>query len=141
MTVFAGSATPYAIGVTLAIITALFLRAVRFDRDRAVYPTVLIVIASYYVLFAVMGGSSSALSAELVGLLAFTLVAVLGFAINLWWVAAALAGHGVFDLVHGRLVANPGVPVWWPAWCLSFDVCFAGCLAVLLLRKHLAPTT
>jgi hypothetical protein len=28
-----------------------------FDRDRALYPTVLIVIASYYVLFAAMSGS------------------------------------------------------------------------------------
>ena len=32
-------------------------RYVEFDRDRALYPTVVIVIASYYVLFAAMSGS------------------------------------------------------------------------------------
>lgn len=136
MSAFASSATPYAVGGILAILTALFLRIVGFDRDRAVYPTILMVVAHYYVLFAVIGGGS-ALGIELVGLLGFTLVAVLGFATSLWWVAAALAGHGVFDLVHDRLIANPGVPVYWPAFCLSFDVGFAACLAGLLLRGRL----
>ena len=36
---------------------ALFARFVGFDRDRAFYPTVLMVIASYYVLFAAMSDS------------------------------------------------------------------------------------
>jgi hypothetical protein len=53
---------PYAIGIALAILTALLVTTAGFDRDRAVYPTLLIVIASYYVLFAVMGGSVRALS-------------------------------------------------------------------------------
>lgn len=38
----------YAVGTVLALLTALFGRLSRFDRDRAFYPTVLIVIASYY---------------------------------------------------------------------------------------------
>ena len=124
------------VGGIVAILTALFLAAARFDRDRAVYPTILIVVAHYYVLFAVTGGGH-ALGIELVALIGFTMVAVLGFATSLWWVAAALAGHGVFDFVHSRLITNPGVPVWWPAFCLAFDVGFAGCLAGLLLRKRL----
>jgi hypothetical protein len=49
---------PYAIGVVQAVFTALLVGAARFDRDRAVYPTILIVIASYYVLFAVMGADA-----------------------------------------------------------------------------------
>ena len=48
---------PYVVGVVLSIGVAVFARWVGFDRDRAFYPTVLIVIASYYVLFAVMSGS------------------------------------------------------------------------------------
>jgi len=130
---------PYAIGVVLALLTALFLRSVGFDRDRAVYPTLLIVVASYYVLFGVMGGSVHALSIELIVMVGFALAAVLGFAVNLWWVVGALAGHGVFDFVHSRLIANPGVPAWWPAFCLSFDVGFAACLAALLIRRRLPP--
>ena len=43
---------PYVVGIVLSLGVALFARRVGFDRDRAFYPTVLIVIASYYVLFA-----------------------------------------------------------------------------------------
>ena len=48
---------PYVVGVVLSIGVAFFARRVGFNRDRAFYPTVMIVIASYYVLFAVMSGS------------------------------------------------------------------------------------
>jgi hypothetical protein len=126
-----------AIGIGLALLTALFARATGLDRDRAFYPTVLIVSASYYVLFAVMGGSTRAVLVESLGLAGFAALAVVGFRRNLWLVVAALAGHGAFDFVHGRLVANPGVPAWWPAFCLAYDIALAGSLAWLVSRSHL----
>ena len=43
----------YLIGVILTLAVAAFAAVVGFDRERAFYPTVLIVIASYYALFAV----------------------------------------------------------------------------------------
>jgi hypothetical protein len=39
------------------------------------------------------------------------------------------------DFFHGRLIANPGVPAWWPLFCLSFDVMAAAYLAWLLARS------
>jgi hypothetical protein len=48
----------YLIGLILAAVVAGIATMIGFDRERAFYPTVLIVIASYYVLFAVMGASS-----------------------------------------------------------------------------------
>jgi len=104
------------------------------DRDRAFYPTVLIVVASYYVLFAVMGGTVRTLMVESAVMAVFLLLAVIGFRFNLWIVAAALAGHGVMDLFHARLVSNPGVPEWWPAFCLAYDVPAGACLAWLCSR-------
>jgi hypothetical protein len=53
----------------------------------------------------------------------------------LWIVAVALASHGIFDAVHGFLVENPGVPAWWPAFCLSFDVGAGAYLAWVLWRR------
>src|SRR5947199_9928348 len=100
----------YLIGLILSVAVAGFALAIGFDRDRAFYPTVLIVIASYYVLFAVMGGSSRALLLEIMAASTFVLFAVLGFKRSLWFAAAAIAGHGVFDLVHHRLIEDPGVP-------------------------------
>ena len=92
----------------------------------------LAVIASYYVLFAVMGGSVHALIVESLVMDVFLLIAVVGFKLSLWLVAAVLAGHGVFDFVHAYLVTNPGVPAWWPPFCLAYDVSAAGFLAWLL---------
>lgn len=130
----------YGVGIALALIVSCFARATGLDRDRAFYPTMVIVIASYYVLFAVMGGSSQALVVDSIVMVAFALVAVVGFRFNLWLVAACLAAHGVLDAFHGLVVDNPGVPEWWPAFCLSFDVGAAGFLAYLLLRSKLAAS-
>ena len=80
---------PYVIGIVLSVGVALFARHVGFDRDRAFYPTVTIVIASYYVLFAAIS-------------------------------------------------ENAGMPAWWPAWCLAYDVGAAAGLAWLLRHRLVA---
>jgi hypothetical protein len=56
----------YLIGLILSLAVAGLATVVGFDRERAFYPTVMIVIASYYVLFAVMGASRRTLSIEIV---------------------------------------------------------------------------
>jgi hypothetical protein len=125
----------YLIGVVLAAVVAAFAAISGFDRDRAFYPTLLIVIASYYILFAVMGASVHAMTIESVVTGLFLLVAVAGFKTNLWLVAAALAGHGVFDFFHHLFLANAGVPVWWPGFCLAFDIVAGGWLAAMLWKR------
>ena len=120
------------VGALLAFLVGMFATVTGLDRDRAFYPTVTIVIASLYALFAVIGASTRALVLEsLVGAV-FIAVAVSGFRSSLWLVVAALGAHGVFDLGHGRLLSNPGVPSWWPEFCLTYDVVAAGYLAWLL---------
>jgi hypothetical protein len=125
---------PYVIGIVLSMVVALFARRVGFDRDRAFYPTVMIVIAAYYVLFAVISGSVQTVVIESVVMALFAAAAVAGFKSSAWIVVAALAGHGVFDAVHGHLIENAGVPPWWPAWCFAYDVGAAAGLAWLLRR-------
>ena len=129
---------PYVIGIVLSAGVALFARKVGLDRDRAFYPTVMIVIASYYVLFAAMTGSVQTVLAESVVMSVFVAAAVAGFKSSAWIVVAALALHGVFDAFHGRVLENPGVPAWWPAWCLAYDVGAAAGLAWLLRRGLVA---
>ena len=120
------------IGAFLALAVGLFATALRLDRDRAFYPTVTIVIASLYALFAVMGGSTRALVLESIAGVVFLLAAAVGFRSSLWIVAAALAAHGIFDSIHGAVISNPGVPIWWPEFCLAYDVTAAAYLAWLL---------
>lgn len=127
------------IGLSGALIVGLFLTLFGIDRERSPYPVIMIVIALLYSLFAVIAGSIDALRIELVIGIAFIAAAVAGFRWSLWLVAAALAAHGLMDLVHGDLVANPGVPSWWPAFCGAYDIAAAGYLAVLILVRDRAP--
>ena len=120
------------VGMSLALVVGVLATALRLDRDRAFYPTVTIVIASYYVLFAVMGASTHTLVLELVAGLVFLLSAAYGFRSSLWVVVAALAAHGIFDLVHDSAIPNPGAPTWWPGFCFAYDVTAAVYLAWLL---------
>jgi hypothetical protein len=122
----------YAVGAVLALSVSFMANVVGLDRDRAFYPTVTIVIASYYGLFAVVGGSLHSLMLELIGVTVFLLLSLVGFKTTLWLVVAALAAHGVFDWFHARLIADPGVPAWWPRFCLTYDVVAAGYLSCLL---------
>ena len=127
---------PIAVGVILALGVGLLMTALGFDRDRSFYPTVTIVIAFIYALFAVMGGSTSALLLESVVGAGFLVMAVLGFKSSLWLVALALVAHGVFDAVHGRIITNPGVPAFWPGFCAAYDVTAGAYLAWLLKTQR-----
>jgi hypothetical protein len=125
----------YLIGLAVAVVVCVSAKVAGFDRDRVFYPAVTVVVAHYYILFAAMASSTRALLWESLIAAVFVALAVAGFKKNLWLVVAALAGHGVFDFVHHLFVQNPGVPVWWPGFCLSFDVLAGGFLALLLKRR------
>lgn len=132
--------TEVIVGLVLAIAVGMFATMVGLDRDRAFYPAVTLVVAHYYILFAVMGGSARALQLESLVATGFLALAVIGFRTSLWIAAVALAGHGLFDLTHDRLIANAGVPSWWPAFCCAYDVVAAAYLAVLLSRGRIRAT-
>jgi len=125
----------YLIGLILALVVCIFALLTGFDRGRAFYSTVVIVVAHYYILFAVMGATTPVLISECLAASAFIILAVVGFKKSLWIVAVALAGHGIFDAFHHRIIHDPGVPLWWPGFCMSFDVLAGAFLAILLLRR------
>jgi hypothetical protein len=105
---------------------------VGLDRDRAFYPVLLAVIASYYVLFAVTDGATGVVMTEVVITTLFLVVMLAGFRTNLWWIVAGLTAHGLIDAVHGNLIVNTGVPMWWPAFCATYDLTAAAVLATML---------
>jgi hypothetical protein len=88
---------PYVVGIALSLSVAVFARRVGFDCDRAFYPTVLIVIASYYVLFAALSESLRIVLLESMVMTVFLIAAVVGFKSSLWIVVGGLAGHGILD--------------------------------------------
>ena len=130
-----------AVGVFLALAVLGVVTYADMDRDRALYPVVAMVVASYYTLFAILGGSMRVLVIESAVALVFVALALAGFRSTLWLVAAALAGHGIFDLLHPRLYANPGLPPWWPPFCAAFDVVAAAWLAWRLSSRKVRAST
>lgn len=133
------TALPLAIGALLAIAVFYLAGQIGLGRERGFYPTVLIVIASYYALFAVMAGSSRALALETACMAVFAGLAIAGFKSARWLTIAGLVAHGVFDWLHADLVENPGVPGFWPSFCMAFDVVLGACLALSALRRELGP--
>ena len=127
----------YLIGAAMAAAVGLLATIVGFDRDRAFYLTVMIVIASDYVLFAVSGGATAPIVIEIAVMSLFVVAAIAGFKRSLWLVVVALAAHGILDRLHGAMIANPGVPPWWPQFCLGYDIVAA---AYLALRLRMART-
>jgi hypothetical protein len=122
------------IGIVIALAVSGYATVLRLDRDRAFYPTVLVITATYYVLFAVIGGASRVVVIETLVAGGFVMAASLGFRRDLWLVCAGLVAHAVLDMFHTRVVANPGMPAWWPAFCLAFDVAAAAYLAWRLVH-------
>lgn len=111
---------PLLLGAGLAIVLAIAAKVTRFDQDRSFYPTVLIVIAAYYVLFAFMSGE--AIVVEVFVASAFTIAAVAG---GIKWpvlTGIAIVMHGVFDFLHPTIITNGGVPEWWPWFCAGVDL-------------------
>lgn len=125
------------IGIGLALAVGVFARWFGLDRDRAFYPTVMIVIAFLYVLFAAIGGGAAIPIEAAIGV-GFATLAALGFKKSPWFVVVALIGHGLFDLVHPHAIANAGVPVWWPDFCSAYDVTAGALLGlqIALGRAH-----
>ena len=124
---------PLTVGIVLSLGVALFARGVGFDRDRAFYSTVLLVTASYYLLFAVMGGSTHALINESIVMAGFLVATVMGFKSSRWIVVAGFLAHGALDTVHGMVIENPGMPSWWPAFCFAYDV--GAAVGIVLISK------
>ena len=86
----------YLIGIGLAMAVCAFAMVSGFDSERVFYPTlVVVVVATYCILFGVMGSSTPALVQESLVAAVFLGSAVTGFKKSLWLTAAAPAGHGL----------------------------------------------
>ncbi len=126
------------IGIVGALGVGGFARWFGLDRDRAFYPTVMMVIAFLYVLFAAIGGGAAVPVEFAVGV-GFALLAALGFKRTPWFVVVALVGHGLFDCLHPHVIENRGVPPWWPEFCSAYDITAGAFLARLLVREKSKP--
>ena len=125
----------YIVGISLALLFCAAAAGLGMDRERVFYPAVLIAVASYYLAFAAVDGRSEVMLSEVAIAAVFVAGAVAGLKGNPWVAVVALAGHGVMDGFHHRLVHNVGVPQVWPGFCMAFDVTAAAFVALVMLAR------
>ena len=112
------------IGLVLFAVTAAIFHKQRLDvRWFAIF---MVFLPSVYMLFALSVGDSQALLWEFIyglpyfaaGLICFRSGVKAGMlvVVGLW------ALHAFYDLYHERLVANAGVPDWYPLLCFGYDL-------------------
>lgn len=96
------------------------------------YAQTLIVAAALYVVFAAWGGSASGIAVEMVGVVSFGGVAVLGLRRRApGLLALGWAVHAVWDVALHRAGAGVGyTPKGYVAACAGFDLLLAGAIAL-----------
>ena len=107
------------IGALAAIAIWLMARQFQFDTERSFYPTLVVVIAGYYILFAAMTGVG--LLRETLIALGFTAGALTGVFHVRGLIALLLFVHGGDDIAHAYLIEQPVAPTWWPLFCGTLD--------------------
>ena len=125
------------IGAAVGVLTIVFARIIR--GERWVYALGLLTLPSLYASFALKAGEQAVAAREMaygipyvVAGLLFTFVSVRQSAVV---VGAMWLLHGLYDLVHSRLITNAGVPGGYPIFCFVVDVVIG--VYVLWLSRRL----
>lgn len=124
------------IGVAVGILTIVVARVIR--GQRWMYALGLLTLPSLYAYFALRAGEPAVGMKEMIYGLPF-LVAGLIFALVSVRKSAMVVGalwilHGLYDLAHGHILTNAGVPDGYPVFCFSVDV-VVGAYLLWLARR------
>jgi uncharacterized membrane protein SirB2 len=123
------------LGVVLALLFIWFARTRGPQREPFIYSIGLIIAALFYVAFSVTGATTQWFMLELIGLVVFTIFAVLGLRVSLWLLALGWASHVSWDVLLHLIREQPFVPNWYPVACISFDLMVAGSIVAQLREQ------
>jgi hypothetical protein len=100
--------------------------------EKMFFSLTLIPIALFFIGFSYYYGDLSALHAEIVGLIIFTVLALLAQFLATWILIYAYVAHALWDLLHEVFVADIAgvipwtqVPAGYAAFCLAYDLIIA----------------
>jgi hypothetical protein len=121
------------IGIIIAIPgTILPVRKFLGPRGEKIFFSLTVIpIALFYIGFSYYYGDLTALHAEIVGLIIFTVLALLAQFMAAWILVYAYVAHALWDVLHEIYVASIGVIPWtqvpagYAAFCLAYDLIIA----------------
>jgi hypothetical protein len=122
-----------------AVMTFVAIAIPRFTRH--ILAAVLVVAALFYVGFALEAHTSVLwLAAELAGVGIYGYAAVRGVRGSAWWLVAGWALHPIWDVaLHYRGPGRTFAPAWYTTSCLTYDLMVAGVAAIaILIGTHLS---
>ncbi len=103
-----------------------FCQTQRLFSERLYLSVVLFVIALLYVAFGLHDGDPKHLREELVGLAIYGSLAAIGHRRSIWWLAAGLGGHALWDWAHKPDLLEGYTPSWYREYCILVDLLLAG---------------
>ena len=125
-----------------AVLTFVAIAIPRYTRH--ILAAVLVVAALFYVRFALEAHTSAAwLAAELAGVGIFGYAAHRGVRGSAWWLVAGWAMHPIWDVaLHYTGPGRAFAPAWYTTSCLTFDLMVAGVTAIaILIGTHLSASS
>lgn len=124
------------VGAAVGVLTIVAARTIR--GQRWLYAIGLLTLPSLYALFAFHAGEQAVGVKEMMYGIPFVVAGLVFSFVSIRHSAVAVGAfwilHGVYDLMHSRLIANAGVPDWYPVWCFSVDVVIGAYLLWLSRR-------
>jgi hypothetical protein len=131
------------IGITLAGITILLIQVLPLTVDQNFYAIALITAALIYVCFSIVSQNTTWILTgerrspqapslhggvtvtELLGVIIFSIIAVIGIKISPWFLAMGWLIHPAWDLLIDNHNLNTFVPQWYPTVCIGYDIAIA----------------
>lgn len=93
----------------------------------------LFIIAGVYIGFAVNDGRTSSVIPEVLHLLGFITLTLLGLWVSPWFIVVGYFAHGVWDVLHQPNLIQTELARWYPPLCLAYDWIFGAALIYWLL--------
>ncbi len=123
------------IGAAIAAVLIWFLKKINWEKRPLTYANMLIIAAMIYVGFALFTGELAWMYIEIIGVVLFFLMALIGLKVSYWFLAFGWAAHVLWDVGLHSVEKTPFVPGWYPAACVGFDLVIAGYLLFLIANK------
>jgi hypothetical protein len=111
------------IGAAVGVLTIALARLIR--GERWLYALGLLVLPGLYAFFALRAGEPSVGATEMIVGVPFVVAGLVFASVSIRHSAVVVGAlwllHGLYDLTHGQLFTNPGVPGWYPVFCFVVD--------------------
>jgi hypothetical protein len=111
------------VGATVGVVTIVLARFIR--GERWLYSLGLLTLPGIYAFFALQAGEPAVSVKEMLYGVPFVVAGLVFACVSVRQSAVVVGGfwllHGLYDLAHGQLITNIGVPGWYPIFCFVVD--------------------